>query len=196
MRQSRNGVPSASPRPAPTRPRGSVLLDRDGTINVAAPPGEYVTSPAQLRLLPGVGNAIRSFNDAGLAVVVVTNQRAVARRLMTQDDLDQVHDRMRELLAKHHAKVDRIHACTHDIGRCACRKPQPGLILDALQADPQVDPQRTVMIGDQVTDVQAGLSAGVDTVLLGSVAREVVPFTTSAPSLAAVADWVVERCTA
>ena len=183
-------------RPIPSGPRGSVLLDRDGTINVPAAPGEYVTSPSQLKLLPGVGSAIRRFNDAGLAVVVVTNQRAVARRLMTHEDLDQVHDRMHQLLAEHDAKVDRIHACTHEIGHCGCRKPQPGLILDALKADPQVDPQRTVMIGDQVTDVQAGLSAGVDTVLLGTVAGKAVPFTASAPSLAAAADWVLERCTA
>lgn len=172
-----------------------MLLDRDGTINVPAAPGEYVTSPAQLRLLPGVGKAIRRFNDAGLAVVVVTNQRAVARRLMTQDDLDQVHGRMHELLARHDAKVDRIHACTHEIGQCGCRKPQPGLILDALRADPNVDPQRTVMVGDQVTDVQAGLSAGVDTVLLGTAGTDDVPCTTIAPSLADAAGWVVERCT-
>ncbi|HET6478732.1 MAG TPA: HAD-IIIA family hydrolase, partial [Actinoplanes sp.] len=76
----------------------AVLLDRDGTVNVKAAEGEYVARPEQLTLLPGAGPAVRRLRDAGIPVFVVTNQRGVARGLMTADDLDAVHARLVELI--------------------------------------------------------------------------------------------------
>jgi D-glycero-D-manno-heptose 1,7-bisphosphate phosphatase len=144
----------------------AVLLDRDGTINAKAPEGQYITRPAQLELLPGAGEAIRLLNDASVPVVVVTNQRAIALHLMSERDLADVHARLAELLAREGATVQRILHCPHDKGVCACRKPGT-LLLERARTQLGLPTLRnTVMIGDSLSDVEAGLAAGAQTVLL------------------------------
>src|SRR3954464_14960776 len=95
-----------------------VLLDGDGTINRGAPEPDYITSPAEVRLLPQAGDAIARLNRAGLPVAVVTNQRGVALGLMSEQDLDAVNARLCELLAAASAHVETILACTHHAGVC------------------------------------------------------------------------------
>lgn len=144
----------------------AVLLDRDGTINVKPPEGEYVTRADDLHLLPGAAEAIRRLNCAGVPVVVITNQRGIALGVMTEGCLDAVHDRLASLLAASGARVDAIYHCPHEKGTCACRKPGT-LLLERAKDDLGLQTlERAVMIGDSVSDVQAGRAAGARTVLL------------------------------
>ena len=103
-------------------------MDRDGVINEKAPPGGYITSHQQFRLLPQAVEWIRLFNALDFLVIVVTNQRGVARGLMTEAELALIHQKMHHELAKHGARIDDIFYCPHDVDSCECRKPKPGMI--------------------------------------------------------------------
>ncbi len=169
-----------------------VLLDRDGTINECPPVGEYVTAADQLVLLDGAAEAIAQINAASMPVIVVTNQRGVARGLMSEADVDSVHDALIEQLGAVGAHIDDFLVCPHENGTCSCRKPLPGLLLAALEGA-NVDPWNAVMIGDSNRDVEAGKRAGTWTIQLGSgelpSAADLV-----VPSLAAAVDlWLGER---
>jgi D-glycero-D-manno-heptose 1,7-bisphosphate phosphatase len=144
----------------------AVLLDRDGTINVKAPEGSYITGPEQLELLPGAGEAIRLLNCTGVPVVVVTNQRGVALGRMDESELRAVHARLRDLLRDHDARVDAIFYCPHDKGTCACRKPGTLMLRRADAYLGLTTLRHAVMIGDSSSDIEAGRRAGARTVLL------------------------------
>src|SRR3989442_1471252 len=140
-------------------------LDRDGTLNFD--PG-YLTQPEQLRLLPGVGPAVARLNRAGFKTVVLSNQSGVARGLITQDQLEAIHQRLRELLAEDGAWLDGIFICPHhpDEG-CICRKPAPGLVHRALQ-ELGVFPGNAIVIGDKATDVELARNVGALAVFVRS----------------------------
>ncbi|MDX6545963.1 MAG: D-glycero-D-manno-heptose 1,7-bisphosphate phosphatase [Gaiellales bacterium] len=140
----------------------TVFLDRDGTINEKAPEGEYVTSPAQFRYLPGAEDAIRLLADAGWRVVVVTNQRGIALGRMTAAAVDEIHRHMLEL------PIAAVYVCPHEKGVCDCRKPGTGLFLDAQRDFPEIDFGRSVVIGDAPSDLAAGDALGCRTILVGS----------------------------
>jgi D-glycero-D-manno-heptose 1,7-bisphosphate phosphatase len=145
------------------------FLDRDGTINVKAPEGAYVAAPDEVVLLPGAADAIRRLNDAGRLVVVVTNQRGVARGSMTVEDVERVNNRLAALLAAHDAHVDAFYVCPHSSDSCDCRKPLPGLLLRAA-SEHGIILDAAVMVGDSASDVAAGRAAGVTTVRLAGAA--------------------------
>lgn len=161
-----------------------VLLDRDGTLNVKPPEGEYVTRPEGLVLLDGAAAAVARLNAAGVRVALVTNQRGIALGRMTEDDLRDVHARLAELLAAEGARLDALHHCPHDEG-CPCRKPAPGMLERELR-EAGVAPGDTVMVGDSDSDVEAGRRAGVRTVRLGAADDPAADET--APDLAAAVD--------
>lgn len=141
----------------------AVFLDRDGVINRKAPEGVYITSRDQMHLLPGVPRAIRSLNRATFLVIVVSNQRCVAKGLLTVRDLESMHERMRDALAAEGATIDAIYYCPHEYEPpCTCRKPAPGMLLKAAQ-DYQIDLASSWMIGDSPIDVEAGRNAGCKT---------------------------------
>ena len=165
----RSSASRALARPMPGQP-DAVLLDRDGTINVKAPEGEYITRSAQLELLPGAAEAIRQLNRAGVPVAVVTNQRGIALGKMSERDLESVHSRLAELLHEQGAAVDEIFYCPHENGACACRKPGTLLLRRAQRAFRLPTLHNTVMIGDSASDVLAGQRAGAPTVLLTGAA--------------------------
>jgi D-glycero-D-manno-heptose 1,7-bisphosphate phosphatase len=146
----------------------AAFVDRDGTLNVKAAEGDYIRRAADLELLPGVAAAVRRLNDAGVPVFVITNQRGVSRGLMSEQDLDDVHLRLAELLGEHGAHIDAIYTCVHGAGECDCRKPLPGMLLDAAR-DHHVDLGRAVMVGDAAADVAAGRAAGTRTIRLSAV---------------------------
>jgi D-glycero-D-manno-heptose 1,7-bisphosphate phosphatase len=169
----------------------AVLLDRDGTINFKASEGEYVTTPDELELLPGAGSAIRRLNAAGIPVAVITNQRGIALGRMTEADLAAVHSRLADLLAAERARVDAIFHCPHDKGRCDCRKPGTAMLGWARERFGLNSLRETVVIGDAVSDVQAGRAAGARTVLLTAAAGNTTDADSVATSLAAAVDLIL-----
>lgn len=148
----------------------AVFLDRDGTLNVKPPVGEYVERPSQLRLLPGAAEGVRMLREAGRWTVVVTNQRGVALGRMSSDDLDDVHTRLGDLLAREGAALDGLYACVHGLGECDCRKPEPGLLLAAREDNPRLSFSRSAIVGDSRSDMEAGRRLGLLTVLVASAA--------------------------
>jgi D-glycero-D-manno-heptose 1,7-bisphosphate phosphatase len=143
----------------------TVFLDRDGTINVKASQGQYVTSPAALVLIPGSAAAIARLNAAGVQVVLVTNQRWLSGPAADPAGYARVHARLEELLAAEGAHLDAAYYCPHDRGCCGCRKPGTGMLTRAAR-EHRFSLGAAVMIGDSETDVAAGQAAGTATILL------------------------------
>jgi D-glycero-D-manno-heptose 1,7-bisphosphate phosphatase len=143
-----------------------VFLDRDGTLNVKPPVGEYIDHPRALRLMPRAGEALGMLNRAGIWAGVVTNQRGVALGRMSDAELAAVHFRLGRLLAKEDAALDAIYSCTHDVGVCSCRKPEGGMFLQAKRDAPELDFKRAAIVGDSLNDIEAGRRLGLTTVLL------------------------------
>lgn len=144
----------------------AAFLDRDGVINRKAAIGQYVTSWGEMQMLPGVAQAISLFNRAGYLVIVVTNQRSVAKGLITASELEDMHHRMCDELARDGANVHGVYYCPHELNpACRCRKPQPGMLLRAAEAH-DIDLAASWMIGDSDRDVEAGKNAGCRTVRL------------------------------
>ena len=146
----------------------AVFLDRDGVINRKAPEGAYITRLEDLHILPGAAEAINSLHRAGFTVIVVTNQRCVARGLMATSELDLLHQEMCRRLAVLGALIDGIYYCPHDtMPVCACRKPAPGMLFIAA-GEHGIDLSKSWMIGDSDSDIEAGRSAGCRTAKLGT----------------------------
>ena len=140
--------------------RRCVFLDRDGVINVKAPAGEYIRTWQEFQLIPTVVDWIRLFNVLDFLVVVVTNQRGVARGLVEPADLDEIHRRMVDQLAGEGARVDDVLACPHEEDSCNCRKPRPGLVLEAAEKW-NIDVGKSVMIGDSESDRELAENCGM-----------------------------------
>jgi len=120
-----------------------------------------VTRWEEFHFLPGVAEAIRAFNDMGFLVVVVTNQRGIAKGLYTGEDLEGIHRKMCEEIERAGGRIDAIYYCPHDIHEnCNCRKPRPGMILKAAE-ELGIDLTSSYLIGDSITDIQCGKEAGV-----------------------------------
>jgi D-glycero-D-manno-heptose 1,7-bisphosphate phosphatase len=142
---------------------------------VKPPDGQYVEAPDQLRLTPNVGVAIRCLNDAHLPVLVVTNQRAIALGKLTETTLTQIHQRLNMLLmVEAGARIDSFYVCPHELGTCCCRKPEVGLFYQANKQWPHVDFKASVMVGDSLSDVEAGRRLGMATIQIGVDAPDLV----------------------
>jgi len=136
----------------------AVFLDRDGTINVDK---EYLSDPAKLELIPGVGAALRRLMDAGFLLFIVTNQSGIGRGLYTLADMEAVNLRLRLELAKDGVRFEKIYAAPeHPDQPSRGRKPRPQFLFDA-QEEFGIDLTQSYMIGDKLIDVQCGWNAGV-----------------------------------
>ena len=142
-----------------TRSRPAVFLDRDGVLNEAFVRDGVPTPPRSLeefRILPGVAKACSELRRAGFVLVVVTNQPDVARGTQTRAEVDRMHERLRSLVP-----LDEVCVCPHDdCDGCACRKPRPGLLLDAAERL-NLDLTRSASVGDRWRDIEAARRAGV-----------------------------------
>ncbi|MDP6778057.1 MAG: D-glycero-beta-D-manno-heptose 1,7-bisphosphate 7-phosphatase [Candidatus Latescibacteria bacterium] len=196
-----------NPTPPAGTPRPAVFLDRDGTINEEV---DYLTRVEDMRLLPGAAEAIARLREAGFTVVVVTNQSAVARGMMAEAQLVEIHEEMRRQLAAGDAEVDAICYCPHhpDHGEppyrqdCSCRKPKPGLLHRAAE-ELGIDLSRSVMIGDKTIDLETGWNAGCRSILVRTgygeealaemdrESRDRIAFV--AGDLLEAADWLLAR---
>jgi D-glycero-D-manno-heptose 1,7-bisphosphate phosphatase len=171
--------------------RPAVFLDRDGVLNAATirdgrpyPPA----SAAEVAILPGVPGALAALRDAGYVVVVVTNQPDVARGTQTRASIEAIHARLRAELP-----VDAIYCCFHDDGdECACRKPRPGLLLEAAQ-QLSLDLAASFMVGDRWRDTEAGAAVGCRTAFVdhGYAERRPQRFDRKVSSLAEAAAWIL-----
>lgn len=142
----------------------AVFLDRDGVINRKAPEGSYITRWAEVQFLPGAVEAVGRIREAGFLVVVVSNQRAVAKGLVSNSELELLHMRMSRELFGGGKGFDAVYYCPHDEDPpCGCRKPQPGMLLAAAH-DRGIDLAASWIVGDSETDVQAGQRAGCRTI--------------------------------
>jgi D-glycero-D-manno-heptose 1,7-bisphosphate phosphatase len=153
----------------------AAFLDRDGVINRKAPTeDEYITRWEEMHIIPGVVEAIALLNRAGFRVIVVSNQRCVAKGLVTTGQLDAMHQQMCNELGAVGAKIDGVYYCPHEEQPpCSCRKPEPGMLFTAAD-EHEVDLASSWMIGDSEKDVEAGRSAGCRTVRIlrpGTVAN-------------------------
>jgi len=141
-----------------------VLLDRDGVLNENR--DDYVKTPAELVMLPGAGAAVARLNAAGHRVVVCTNQSAVGRGIVSTEMLGRIHETLRENLARDGARLDQILFCPDPPWAASDRrKPGPGMPREAM-AMFRLGPAETVMIGDDLVDLQAAASAGVRRLLV------------------------------
>jgi histidinol-phosphate phosphatase family protein len=145
----------------------TIFLDRDGVINKNPALHEYVKTVEEFEFLPRVPQAVRLLNEAGFRVVIVSNQRGIARGVISPEQLDSVNGYLRAGLDKYGAKIDGIYICPHEAGACNCRKPDIGLFLQA-EADAPVDKPNSYMIGDMESDIQAGKRYGVKTILISA----------------------------
>jgi D-glycero-D-manno-heptose 1,7-bisphosphate phosphatase len=146
----------------------AAFLDRDGVINRKPPEGQYVTRWEEMEFLPGVPEAISLLTQAGLCVLIVSNQRCVAKELLTAGQLESIHKRMCQELAAAGAVITEVYYCPHEEQPpCGCRKPSPGMLFRAA-LEHEIDLQASWMIGDSEIDIQAGRSAGCRTVRIAS----------------------------
>lgn len=148
------------------QPQRAVILDRDGVLNERPPQAHYVRSWEEFQWLPGAIQAMKSLNGAGYKLILASNQSGIARGVMTEEDLAALHGRMENELAQEGVSLDAIYYCPHGWDdNCLCRKPLPGMLFQA-QRDFHLDLTKTLFVGDDERDQQAGEAAGCQTALV------------------------------
>jgi len=148
----------------------AVILDRDGTIIVDK---DYLTDPKQIEFLPGAVSALRRLKEAGFLLVVCTNQSAIARGLMTEQQYGEIEKVFLDMLKEHGVEIDASYYCPHlkegTVERyavaCECRKPRMGMFLKA-RADLDFNPFSSYAVGDSLRDLVPGYQMGMKTVLV------------------------------
>jgi D-glycero-D-manno-heptose 1,7-bisphosphate phosphatase len=144
-----------------------ILLDRDGVLNRDYP-DDYVKSPDELIMLPGVGKAVAQLNARGWPVAICTNQACVGKGIIDEAMLGRIHDKLFDALARDGAKIDALFfAPDPPWAQTERRKPGAGMLREAMQRF-RKSPAETVFIGDNLTDLQAGVTAGVRRILVRS----------------------------
>jgi len=148
----------------------AVFLDRDGVINKEV---DVLRSFKQLRLLPGVAQAIRQLNKLSFLIIIVTNQPVIARGWLTEEEVDAIHNVLIKRLVQKGARIDVIYYCPHHPNanlkkyrrHCRCRKPNIGLIKKAVEKF-KINVKKSFMVGDSTRDILAGKCAGLKTILV------------------------------
>lgn len=143
----------------------AVFLDRDGVINKCATSHNYIREWKDFIFIPGVEKAISQLNKANYEVFIVTNQRGVARGVMTIEDLEDIHEKIKEHLKHYDAYITDIFVCTHSLDECDCRKPKIGMFQQA-ESKYSYSKAGSFMVGDSLTDIEAGKSYGISTILI------------------------------
>ena len=162
----------------------AVFLDRDGVLNEKMPEGHYVTRWEEFRILPGVPQALARLNQAGLCVIVVSNQRGIAKGLYTAADVAAIHANFQQQLKAHGAHIDAFFICPHDKNACNCRKPLPGLFVAAQAQFPRITAGASAMIGDSLSDIEFGRNLGMRTIFIQNEGNNQKPGAERAAALA------------
>jgi histidinol-phosphate phosphatase family protein len=142
----------------------AVFLDRDGVINENRI--DYVKNTNELKIFDFVGSSITELKSMGFLVVVVTNQSAINRGLTTEKLVNEIHDEIQKYLKNYETVIDRFYFCPHKPNeKCNCRKPRPGLLEKAI-LEIGIEPNKSWMIGDNDSDIIAGIEVGCQTIKL------------------------------
>ncbi|HEY4521438.1 MAG TPA: HAD-IIIA family hydrolase [Candidatus Paceibacterota bacterium] len=148
------------------KPRKIALVDRDGTINKKAPRGEYVKNWSEFKFLPGAIEGLSKLTKKGYEIYIITNQPGLARRVLTETDLSDIHTRMLAELQKRGVEISGIYYCPHNWDEgCECRKPRPGMLFQAAR-EHRFDLTKAVFIGDDERDGEAAVAADVPFILV------------------------------
>ncbi len=171
--------------------RRAVFLDRDGVVNRVVLRGGKPYPPAtaaEMRLLPGVREACSKLREAGFALILITNQPDIARGLVSAEQVSEMNLRLQRFL-----RLDGVGVCPHDdAARCACRKPQPGLLLEAARVW-DIDLGASFVVGDRWRDIEAGHRAGCSPIFVDygyAEQRPTAPFI-GVRSLREAANWIL-----
>lgn len=144
----------------------SLFLDRDGVINIRFI-DDYIKKVEEFEFMPGVPEAVSKFSRIFGRIFIITNQRGIARNLMTEKDLQNIHDYMLNEFGKAGGRIDKIYFCPHDRDEdCNCRKPRIGMALKAFIEFPDVNFDKSIMVGDTVSDMEFGKNAGMLNILV------------------------------
>jgi len=154
----------------------AIFLDRDGVINENV---KDLVKISQFNLLPNVAEAIKKINDSGYLAIIITNQPIIAKGFCTFKEMEKIHEKMKELISKKGAFIDKLYMCPHHPEKgfpgefaelkidCSCRKPKPGLFLQAIK-ELDIDPKKSWSIGDSLSDIEASKKAGIKAIFLTS----------------------------
>lgn len=165
----------------------TLFLDRDGVINERLP-GDYIKSVGEFRFLPGVINAVSRLSAIFGRIIIVTNQQGIGKGLMTENDLELIHRMMVEQIAAAGGLVDAVFHCPHKAeDACSCRKPATGMFDQARQLFPDIDPSRSVMVGDTRSDLRFARNCGMYAVQVGEEVLAGEPADAYASSLSSFA---------
>lgn len=177
--------------------RPAVFIDRDGTLNVEK---NYLHRWEEWEWIPGAVDAIKRLNAVGYLVIVTSNQAGIARGYYTERDVLELHQRVDADLKARGGRIDAYYYCPHhpehgEVRDCGCRKPEPGMLLEAAQ-EHDIDLLHSFMIGDKSSDIEAGLAVGATPILVltgyGEQERtEVPPSTFIARDVARACDWIL-----
>lgn len=146
----------------------TAFIDRDGVLNRKPAEGRYVLKPEALELLPGAAGAVARLSRAGVRTVIVTNQQGVGKGLMTIEDLDRIHARLRAEVEAEGGRIDQLLVCPHLEGTCECRKPRVGLFVEARRRDGGIAFHESVVIGDSPCDMAAAEAIGAAAILVAA----------------------------
>lgn len=154
--------PQPGTQPQRVNLRPAVIFDRDGVVNACPGPGRYVLDWSQFHFNEGILEALQLCRRLGYFTLLATSQQGVGKALMSQQDLDDIHQRMQQNLQAHDAAFDDIRACTclQSDPQCRCRKPSPQMLIDAA-GQHQLDLGTSILIGDAARDIAMGRAAGV-----------------------------------
>lgn len=144
----------------------NVFLDRDGVINRNPPNKGYVRTCAAFAFIPNALQAIRTLTESSYRIIVVTNQAGIGRGIFTEQNLMEIHHRMVTEIARAGGQIDAVYYCPHhpDAG-CECRKPKPGMFIQAAR-EHDIDMSQAYVIGDSITDIEAARRAGASPILV------------------------------
>ncbi|MCB0697738.1 MAG: HAD family hydrolase, partial [Chitinophagaceae bacterium] len=145
----------------------TLFLDRDGVINEENV-GSYITSVEEFKFYKGSLKSLRLLNDIFGRIVVVTNQRGVGKGIMSLEDLKEIHQHMTAKVADEGGRIDKIYACTALDDNDHNRKPNTGMAMQATNDYPEIDLKRSIMVGNNLSDMEFGKKAGMRTVFLTS----------------------------
>ena len=134
----------------------TLFLDRDGVINVKLDE-RYVQNPSEFEFMPGAEKSIALLSTIFKRILIVTNQQGIGKGIMTENDLNFLHDYMLSELAKSEGRIDKVYFCPHLVSeKCGCRKPNAGMIQQAKLDFPEINFENSYLVGDSLSDIEVG----------------------------------------